>query len=120
MIVACTAIGETLESDFDNRFGRAEKFILYDTENDTYSVLDNSQNLQAAQGAGIQSAQHVVASGAQVLITGHLGPKAAKVIFAAGISAYHADAKTVGEALSMYKSKALKPLRDADVQGHWI
>jgi predicted Fe-Mo cluster-binding NifX family protein len=49
-----------------------------------------------------------------------LGPKAAKVIFAAGIDAYHADAKTVGEALAMYKSKALKPLRDADVEGHWV
>jgi predicted Fe-Mo cluster-binding NifX family protein len=71
-------------------------------------------------GAGIQSAQHVVASGAQALVTGHLGPKAAKVIFAAGIAAYHADAKTVGEAVSMYKSKALKPMRDADVEGHWV
>jgi predicted Fe-Mo cluster-binding NifX family protein len=120
MKVVCTASGDTLESAFDNRFGRAEKFIVYDTGSDTYSVLDNSQNLQAAQGAGVQSAQHVVATGAKVLITGHLGPKAAKVIFAAGIDAYHADAKTVGEALAMYKSKALKPLRDADVEGHWV
>lgn len=120
MKVVCTASSDTLEAEFDNRFGRAAKFIVYDTETDTYTVIDNVQNLNAAQGAGVQSAQQVVATGARVLITGHLGPKAAKVIFAAGLDAYHADAKTVREALAMYKSKALKPLRDADVEGHWV
>ncbi|MGE0074060.1 MAG: NifB/NifX family molybdenum-iron cluster-binding protein [Sphaerochaetaceae bacterium] len=120
MKVAFTSSGDTLDSAFDSRFGRAEKFIIYDMENETFMVIDNGQNFQAAQGAGIQSAQHVVASGAHALVTGHLGPKAAKVIFAAGIAAYHADAKTVGEAVSMYKSKALKPMRDADVEGHWV
>jgi len=120
MKVAFTAAGDTLESAFDSRFGRAEKFIIYDMESGIFSVIDNTQNFQAAQGAGIQSAQHVVASGAEAVVTGHLGPKAAKVIFAAGIAAYHADANTVGEAVSMYKSKALKPLRDADVEGHWV
>ncbi len=120
MKVALTASGDTLESPFDSRFGRAEKFIIYDTESDTYSVIDNAQNLQAAQGAGVQAAEHVVASGARALVTGHLGPKAARVIFTAGVEAYHADAQTVGEALAMFKSKALKPLRTADVEGHWV
>jgi predicted Fe-Mo cluster-binding NifX family protein len=120
MIVAVTASGNTLESEFDNRFGRAETFILYDTETNTYSVMDNSQNLEAAQGAGVQAAQHVVSSGAKALITGHLGPKAAKVIFTAGLDVYHADADTVSDALAMFKSKALQPLRNADVDGHWV
>ena len=120
MKVAFTAAGDTLEAPFDNRFGRAEKFIIYDMDTDTFTVLDNAQNLQAAQGAGIQSAQNVVNSGVKELVTGNLGPKAAQVIFAAGISAYHANAETVGEALAMYKSKALKPLRDANVEGHWV
>jgi|SRR5690554_6361915 len=120
MKVAFTASGDTLDATFDNRFGRAEKFIIYDTARDTYTVLDNAQNLEAAQGAGIQAAEHVVASGVKALVTGHLGPKAAKVIFSAGVEAYHADVQTVGEAVAMYKSKALKPLRNADVEGHWV
>jgi predicted Fe-Mo cluster-binding NifX family protein len=120
MNIACTASGDTLDSGFDNRFGRAEKFIIYDTECDTYRVLDNAQNMQSAQGAGVQAAQHVVNSGAKVLITGPLGPKAARVIFAAGLEAYHADVETVAQAIAMYKSKALKPLKDADVDGHWV
>lgn len=120
MKIACTSSGDTLDAAFDNRFGRAEKFIIYDTESDTYSVLDNTQNLQSAQGSGVQAAQNVVNSGATVLITGHLGPKASRVIFAAGIEAYHAPADTVAQALAMFKSKALKPLKDADVDGHWV
>jgi predicted Fe-Mo cluster-binding NifX family protein len=38
-----------LESAFDSRFGRAEKFIIYDMENGTFAVIDNGQNFQAAQ-----------------------------------------------------------------------
>ncbi|MFA5468263.1 MAG: NifB/NifX family molybdenum-iron cluster-binding protein [Sphaerochaetaceae bacterium] len=120
MKVAFTAGGETLESPFDNRFGRAEKFIIYDTDSDTFEVLDNTQNLQAVQGAGVQSAQHIVDSGVKELVTGNLGPKAAQVIFAAGIAVYHANAETVAEALAMYKSKAIKPLKGATVEEHWV
>lgn len=119
MKVACTAAGPTLDSAFDNRFGRAKNFIIYDTESDTFTVIDNTQNLNSAQGAGVQAAQFVINSGAQALITGHLGPKAAKVIYGAGLEVYSADVESVKEALAMYKSKALKPLKDSDVEGHW-
>lgn len=120
MKVALTAAGGSLESPFDSRFGRAQTFIIYDTDTETTTVLDNAQNLNSAQGAGIQAAQHVLDSGATALITGHLGPKAAKVIFAAGIDVYQTDAGTVAQALAMFTSKALKPMKGADVNGHWV
>ncbi len=120
MKVAFTTSGATLEAPFDTRFGRAARFIIFDLDQNSFTVLDNDQNLNAAQGAGIQSAQHVAASGAECLVTGHLGPKAAKVLFAAGIKTYQCDANTVGEALALYRSKALKLMHDADVEGHWV
>lgn len=120
MRVAFTAGGESLDSPFDNRFGRAEKFIIYDTESDTFEVLDNTHNLQAVQGAGVQSAQHIIDSKVDELVTGNLGPKAAKIIFAAGILVYQAKAETVSEALAMYKSKAIKPLKEPTVEEHWV
>lgn len=120
MRVAFTAGGESLDSPFDNRFGRAEKFIIYDTESDTFEVLDNTHNLQAVQGAGVQSAQHIIDSKVDELVTGNLGPKAAQIIFPAGILVYHAKAETVGEALAMYKSKAIKPLKEPTVKEHWV
>ena len=120
MHIAFSTSGDSLESPFDSRFGRAPKFLIYNLDDDTYTVIDNEQNLTAAQGAGIQSAQHVANSGAQALITGHLGPKASQVIFAAGIKAYQSDADTVSEALALFRSKALKQMREPDVQGHCV
>jgi predicted Fe-Mo cluster-binding NifX family protein len=120
MKVALTSSGSELSSPFDNRFGRAEKFIIYDTKDDTFTVIDNAQNLESPQGAGVQAAQMIINSGAKALITGHLGPKAGKVIFASGVEVYQTDAETVEQAIAMFKSKALKPLKGSDVDGHWV
>ncbi len=84
-----------------------------------FTVVDNAQNLSASQGAGIQSAQTVAATGAQALISGHCGPKAFRVLGAAGIAVHTSDAATVKEALEQFRAGKLQALRDADVDGHW-
>ncbi len=119
MKIAFTTEGTGLDSPLDMRFGRAKNFLVYDLEGDTFTVLENSQNLNAPQGAGIQSAQAVVKQGAAVLVTGHCGPKAFRVLSAAGVKIYNTDAATVSEALTLYKQGKLKEACDADVEGHW-
>lgn len=119
MKVAVTSPGSTLEAALDGRFGRAARFILYDTDDGSFSVLDNTQNLNAPQGAGIQSARNVAASGAAVVITGHTGPKAYAVLAKAGIGVYHSDAPTVREALDAFAAGNLAAAEGADVEGHW-
>jgi predicted Fe-Mo cluster-binding NifX family protein len=103
----------------DSRFGRAPKFLIYDTETDRSEVIDNDQNLNAPSGAGIQSAETIARSGATSLVTGHCGPKAFHVLSAAGIKVYNTDAATVAEALELYRAGKLAPAQAADVQGHW-
>ena len=76
MKVAVTSQGQDLRSPVDPRFGRAKCFIVLDMETGVFCAVDNSQNLNAAQGAGIQAARNVVESGATAAITGHVGPKA--------------------------------------------
>ncbi len=119
MKIVFSTSGADLDAPLDSRFGRAAKFLVYDTETDTFTVVVNLQNLNAAQGAGIQSAQTVAASGAQVLVTGHCGPKAFRVLKAAGIDVYTSDAPTVAAALTLYREGKLKKSLDADVEGHW-
>ncbi len=119
MKIAFSTSGTDLNAPLDTRFGRAAKFLVYDTENASFTVVDNAQNLNAAQGAGIQSAQNVAASGAQVLISGHCGPKAFRVLTAAGIEAYTAEAATIQEALTQFQDGKLSALKNADVEGHW-
>jgi len=115
-----TTTGKGLDAPMDRRFGRATGFMVYDLETDTFTIIDNAQNLQAAQGAGIQAAQHVVSSGAQAVITGHCGPKAYRVLSAANVAIYNCDAETVAQAIDQYKSNQLQPAQSADVEGHWV
>ena len=119
MKIAFSTSGADLNAPLDSRFGRAAKFLVYDTETASLAVLDNQQNLNAAQGAGIQSAQAVAAGGAQALVTGHCGPKAFRVLAAAGIKVYTSDAPTVAAALELFRDGKLKESVAADVEGHW-
>lgn len=85
MKIVVTADGETLDAPVDQRFGRAAKFIVYDSVTKDLQVVDNSQSLDAAQGAGIQAAETISRLGAECLLTGHCGPKAFRALSAAGI-----------------------------------
>ena len=120
MKIALTIDGVDLDAKLDSRFGRAARFMLYDTDAGSFELVDNTQNLNAAQGAGIQSAETVARAGVRHLVTGHCGPKAFRVLTAAGISIYNCDAPTVREALERYTAGTLKPAAAADVDGHWV
>jgi len=119
MKIAITTSGNDLNAPLDSRFGRAPKFLIYDLETKTFEVMDNAQNLNAAQGAGIQSAQNIVRQGAKALVTGHCGPKAFRVLESAGIKIFNTSAATVKEALELYLAGKLNEAKSADVEGHW-
>lgn len=119
MKIAFTTSGTELTAPLDPRFGRACKFLIYDLEDDTFEMVDNQQNLNAAQGAGIQSAGTVTKSGAEALVSGHCGPKAFRVLMAAGVKVFYSEADTVGQALDAYRQGKLIESNTADVEGHW-
>jgi len=119
MKLVITSQGTDLASAVDPRFGRAKHFVLVDTETGKSSVHDNSQNLNAPQGAGIQAAQAVARLGAEAVLTGHVGPKAFTTLQAANIAIYTGASGTVKEAIEQFKSGQLAPASKADVQGHW-
>lgn len=119
MKIVVTARGEGLDAQVDERFGRAAHFVLFDTETHQVASTDNSQNLNAAQGAGIQAAENVARLGAGCLITGHCGPKAFRTLAAAGIKVYNGAKGTVGEALKAYEQGLLAEAAAPDVDGHW-
>jgi len=119
MKVAVSARGGSLQSEVDPRFGRARYFVIVDTETGEFTAVDNEQNLNAAQGAGIQAAQHVAAQGVQAVLTGHCGPKAFRTLSAGGIAVFTGVEGTVADALERYKAGELSTAEDADVHGHW-
>lgn len=120
MKIVITSQGPELSSPMDQTFGRCKQFLLVDTETGEVSAHDNKQNLQAAQGAGIQSAQLVAGLGAKAVVTGNVGPKAYRTLAAAGIPVYLARCATAADALEQFKAGELETAGEATVEGHWI
>ena len=50
--------------------------IIVDLSTMESETVENTQNLNLSQGAGIQAAQTIVENQVDCLITGHCGPKA--------------------------------------------
>ncbi len=104
MILAISATGPTHQSTLEPRFGRAPHFLLFDTDTNTYTHLDNTSAAAEAHGAGPLTAQRVAEAGAQVVITGNgPGGNAARVLQAADIRVVlFEDNLSVAEAVERY------------------
>jgi len=120
MRIAVTAQGRDLGAPVDPRFGRAKFFVAVDAETGELSALDNAQNLNATQGAGIQAGRNVVELGVKAVITGHVGPKAFTTLRAGGVAVYTGATGTVADAIEQFKAGKLRQSTGADVEGHWV
>jgi predicted Fe-Mo cluster-binding NifX family protein len=121
MKIAISARTEDLSAPIDMRFGRANIFICYDTNTKETSFHNNTQNLNAAQGAGIQAAQTVANLGVDAVITGHCGPKAFRVLQTAQVAVFYVKTGIPAtEAIQLLADGKLELAKGADVESHWV
>ncbi len=121
MHVVITSKGEGVDEGVDLHFGRAKKFLLVDSESGACTAHDNRQNLNAAQGAGIQSAETVLRLGAEAVITGNVGPKAFRVLTEAGVPVFLVSVEcSVRQALDLWRQGQLARADGATKEGHWV
>ena len=120
MKIAITSQGPDMASETDPRFGRAKFFIVVDMETDGSVAHDNAQNLNAAQGAGIQAAQNVAELDVEAVLTGNVGPKAFSTLQAGNIKVYLGATGSVEHAVEQFKVGQLECVTDANVEGHWV
>lgn len=120
MKIAVTAEGAGVDSAMAVRFGRAKYLILIDTESGAVEVCDNAVNLQAEQGAGIQTGGNVVNLGVEAVVTGNVGPNAMRVLGAGGVRVFLANGGSVGDVLDGFRKGNFKEVGSANVEGHWV
>jgi predicted Fe-Mo cluster-binding NifX family protein len=121
MKIAVTSTGKEIESKVDKSFGRAKWFLLIDSETSAFEIHSNEQNLNAAQGAGIQAAQNVAKLGAKAVLTGNVGPNAFKTLSAASIRMFLIKEDiTVKQALAEWKEGKLPEITESTIEGHWV
>ena len=118
MKICVTSKGDTLDSEVDPRFGRSLYLIITDTEGSDFEAVKNP-NIDAAGGAGIQSAMLVANKGAKALLTGHCGPNGFHTLQAAGVDVVVGVSGTVEEAIERYKKGDLKPTQSPDVMSEF-
>ena len=119
MKIAITASGKDLDAPVDPRLGRAKAFIIYDTETTEWSLLDNAQNVNAAQGAGIQAGSTLVNAGVEAVLTGNAGPRAFQILSASKIQVYTGLSGTVREAIEQLEAGKLQAAGGASVGAHF-
>ncbi len=119
MKIAVTSKGQSLSSDTDPRFGRAPFIIIVDTETMDFEAVDNSSNVNAFKGAGIQAATMVADKGAEVLLTGYCGPNAFKTVSAAGLKVVNDITGTVKDVVTQFTAGDVIYSEEANTDGHW-
>jgi len=96
MKICITARGKDLEALVDPVFGRARFFLFVDSETRETEAVENAPG---AHGAGVQAAQLLADRGAELLITGNVGPNAQRGLAASGIKVYLSREGTAAGAL---------------------
>ena len=119
MKIAVTAKGTTLAAEVDPRFGRAPYILIIDTETMLFEALDNSANVNAFKGAGIQAATTVADKEVEVLLTGYCGPNAFKTLEAAGLKVVCDISGTVQDTVNAFMAGKLVYSSGPNAEGHW-
>lgn len=112
MKILVTAKGALKESAVDDRFGRAEYFMIYDEETETFEGIENPGKISNS-GAGVKASQFVIDQGIGVLITGSLGPKAFSIMSESGVAAFKNDSGSVASCLEAYRKGDLTAISEA-------
>ena len=109
MKIAIPSVGNDLNSLVNERFGRAEKFIIYDTSTKSYEVLENNENVSLQQGSGTQTAEMIIRKKVNVLLASNVGPKAMKALELSDIKVFTIPSGiTVEQSLNLYNDGGLK------------
>jgi predicted Fe-Mo cluster-binding NifX family protein len=106
-----------LNAQVDPRFGRCQYFVFVDSDTMAFEAMPN-EAIAAPGGAGIQAAQTVVNKGANMLISGNIGPNAFQVLSTAGVKIATGVNGTVKEAVEMYKNGGLSETGGSTVAAH--
>jgi predicted Fe-Mo cluster-binding NifX family protein len=117
--IAVSSEGPDLDARVDPRFGRAAGFMIVDPQTMAFDYVDNGATQVMAQGAGIQAAEIVAGTGASVLLTGYVGPKAFQALSAAGIAiGQNLDDLTVRDAIQRFQQGGVEMAAVPNSRGH--
>jgi len=117
MKVIVSSLGKDLDSKISPVFGRAQWFILVDTDDMSYEPFENPSTSQSS-GAGIMAAQFVLKKDPAAVLSANIGPNAFEVLQAGSVSCYIAENGTVKESVEAFTNGKLDKMGSATAKNH--
>jgi len=117
MRICITSKQKDLDAEVDPRFGRCPYFLFVDPETLEFEAVRNESG-EASGGAGIQAAQTVARAGAEVVITGSVGPNAYRTLEAAGIRVMVDANGSIRSVVGMFRRNELREARGPSAPPH--
>jgi len=107
--ICVSSSGTDLDAPVNPRFGRCNYFIMVDSDSMKFEAITN-EGMTASGGAGIRASQTVVSNGAEVVITGSVGPNALPALKDAGVKIFTGVFTSVRDAVEAYKKGTLSTI----------
>lgn len=108
MIIAIASAGTKLTSEVAERFGRAEYFIIYNTETKEFKAIENTSK-DDVSGAGQKAIKKLYDNEVKEAIVPEFGPKAKVAAKEFGIKGYlYGEYKIVEKAIKAYEEGFLQ------------
>lgn len=112
MDICVTSSNSVIESPVSVVFGRCLYFLIFDEKGKLKETISN-EAIGSMRGAGVAAAQIVISKGADILITGNIGPNALMVLQQSKIKVYQGAGMSVKQALEALKENKLTELKTA-------
>ncbi len=108
MKIAISSKDKGIKSQISDRFGRADYFVIVDTDTNELKAIENTAKDEPT-GAGGMAVRLIAKENVEIIIAPEIGPKAATAIKAFNIKAYRkGEFATVEEAVNAYKEDKLE------------
>ena len=118
MKIAFCVKGEGIGSQLDDRFGRAEEFVIVDLDTGEVVSIKNEAKDEAG-GAGGKAVRQLYKQGVGIAVGPEFGPKAMDALKAFEMKVFkQGDCKDVEEALASYKDGKLEEVLTSTVEEH--
>jgi len=115
MKICITAKEGSLDSELDPRFGRAQNYLIYDTESKEFKVIPN-ESVNASGGAGTAASQLMSTESVDAVISGNYGPNAATGLQALDIEMYTRGVESISKIINKFEAGELTKVASATVE----
>ncbi len=111
MIITAAADNSNIDSPIAKRFGHAEYYLVYNTDNEEFEAIYNTDHDHTHSILNT-----LIEKGTKVFIVGNVGPHAFEIINTNNTSVYLARKMTVSEAIAKYSDGELRKLDEPTVK----